>query len=101
MEREEGWELAAPVSLGVLVLRYAPAALSAEAQDRINHDILERVNRGGEAFLTHTVLGGRVAIRLAVGNLRTSEAHAARAWELLRAAARAARGAPAEAPTLP
>jgi aromatic-L-amino-acid decarboxylase len=45
------------------------------------------VNRTGEVFLSHTRLDGRFTIRLAIGNLRTEEAHVARAWELLRGAA--------------
>jgi hypothetical protein len=33
------------------------------------------------------VLGGRYAIRLAIGNIRTEERHVQRAWEILRAEA--------------
>ncbi len=56
--------------------------------DRLCHAILDRVNASGEAFLTHTVLDGRVCIRLSIGNLRTAERHVQRAWELVQAAAR-------------
>jgi len=38
-------------------------------------------------FLSHTRLGGRHVLRLAVGNVRTERRHVARAWELLRRAA--------------
>jgi aromatic-L-amino-acid/L-tryptophan decarboxylase len=48
---------------------------------------MDRVNRTGEVFLSHTRLGGRFTIRLAIGNLRTEERHVARAWELLLEAA--------------
>ena len=40
--------------------------------------------RGGEVFLSHTRLDGRYVLRLAIGNLRTTEAHVARAWSLLQ-----------------
>jgi len=40
-------------------------------------------------FLSHTKLDGRYVLRLAVGNIRTEEKHVARAWELLRKAAKA------------
>jgi aromatic-L-amino-acid decarboxylase len=46
------------------------------------------VNRQGEIFVSHTRLRGRFVIRLAIGNLRTTEQHVARAWELLRNEAR-------------
>ena len=52
--------------------------------DRINEQLLEAVNASGEVFLSHTRLDDRFVIRLAVGNIRTTERHVARAWELLR-----------------
>ncbi len=54
----------------------------------MNLEILDRVNESGEAFLSHARLGGRIALRLSVGNLRTTEDHVLRAWELLQDAAR-------------
>ena len=45
---------------------------------------MERVNATGEVFFSHTRLNGRFAIRMAIGNLHTTEAHVARAWALLR-----------------
>ena len=46
--------------------------------------LLERLNATGEVFLSHTRVKGRYGLRLAIGNLRTREAHVARAWELIR-----------------
>jgi aromatic-L-amino-acid decarboxylase len=89
---EPGWELASPPSFSTLTMRYVPEALDSAARDRMNRDIIERVNRTGEAFLSHVVLDGQVAIKLTVGNVRTTDAHVARAWELLRGAARDAAG---------
>jgi class 3 adenylate cyclase len=43
---------------------------------------------GGEIFISHTRLDGRYVLRLAVGNVRTTEADVARAWEVLRECAR-------------
>jgi len=42
------------------------------------------VNQTGEVFLSHTRLRGRIAIRIAIGHLRTTEQHVRRAWELLQ-----------------
>jgi aromatic-L-amino-acid decarboxylase len=41
------------------------------------------VNATGEVFLSHTRLQGQFVLRMAIGNLRTTEAHVARAWALL------------------
>jgi aromatic-L-amino-acid/L-tryptophan decarboxylase len=38
------------------------------------------VNAGGDAYLTHTTLRGRRAMRIGVGNVLTTERHLAHAW---------------------
>lgn len=45
--------------------------------------MLERVNRDGRVFLSHTRLGGAYTLRVAIGNLRTQRHHLQCAWELL------------------
>jgi aromatic-L-amino-acid decarboxylase len=87
--REPGWEVVAPVPMALVVFRFAPSGVSPEEADALNRGIVERVNESGEAFLGPSELGGRVVIRLAVGNLRTEEVHLARAWTLLREASEA------------
>lgn len=80
-----GWERGAPVPFSTVVLRRAPEGLSPEEQDAANARILDRVNEGGKAFLSHTVLGGRTWIRVSIGNLKTTRADVERVWGLLRA----------------
>jgi aromatic-L-amino-acid decarboxylase len=87
VEREDGWELGAPVPFSLVCFRYAPAGASETERERLNAAILHRVNASGEAYLSHTKLNGRYVLRLAIGNIRTEERHVARAWELLREAA--------------
>ena len=78
---EPGWELSAPRPFSVVCFRR-------DGPDEDNEAILQRVNRSGELFLSHTRLRGRYAIRLAVGNERTTEADVRRAWDAIRLAAR-------------
>jgi aromatic-L-amino-acid decarboxylase len=52
--------------------------------DSLNEALLEAVNATGLIYLSHTRLRDRFAIRLAIGNIRTTESHVSRAWELLR-----------------
>jgi aromatic-L-amino-acid decarboxylase len=42
-------------------------------------------------FLVHTKLNGRIVIRLAIGNARTTREHVVLAWDLVRNAATALR----------
>jgi aromatic-L-amino-acid decarboxylase len=79
VDAEPGWERMAPVPMSVVVFRRS-------GEDALNETILVRVNASGEVFLSHTRVHGQYALRLAVGNLRTTQSHVARAWELLRKA---------------
>ena len=87
---EGGWELTAPVPLSLVCFRYAPAGASEDDLARINAAIMERVNAGGIAYLSHTKLNGKYTLRLAIGNIRTDRAHIESVWRELRAAARLA-----------
>jgi len=87
VDADPDWERVAPVPLSTVVLRFAPEGRSEEDQDRMNRAVMDRVNESGEVFLSHTVLNGRVCLRIAIGNLRTRWEHLERCWELLREAA--------------
>ena len=86
---ERGWETNAPVLFSLVCFRYTPPDASEIERERLNAEILHRVNASGEAYLSHTKLDGRYVLRLAVGNIRTEMRHVERAWELLREAAAA------------
>jgi aromatic-L-amino-acid decarboxylase len=70
------WELVAPPRFSLVVFRR-------NGSDDENERILERANRNGEIFLSHTKLNGRYVMRLAIGNARTAESDVQRAWEVL------------------
>jgi aromatic-L-amino-acid/L-tryptophan decarboxylase len=72
----------APVPFSVVCFR-----LRGDAADDEHQRILDTINASGEVFLSHTKLDGRFVLRLAIGNLKTTEQHIARAWELLNSAA--------------
>ena len=85
---EPGWELLAPVPFSTVCFRHDPGGGGDEADlRRHNEAMLERVNATGRVFISHTQLGGRYALRVAIGNLATSAEHVDRAWDLLRSAA--------------
>jgi aromatic-L-amino-acid/L-tryptophan decarboxylase len=76
---EPGWEICAPRHFSLVCFRR-------DAADEENEEIVARLNRSGELFLSHTRLDGRYVIRLAIGNERTTEDDVRRAWEALRQA---------------
>jgi len=86
------WERLEPVPFSTVCFRFLPPGATATETDLRNEEILAAVNASGEAFLSHTRLRGRYTLRLAIGNIRTTERHVRRAWELLTEAAEAAPG---------
>lgn len=78
------WERMAPVPFSTVCFRYHPTGTDGDTIDSLNERIMEAVNASGEAYLSHTRLRDRLVLRLAVGNLRTTEDHVRRAWRLLQ-----------------
>jgi len=80
------FERMAPVPFSVVCFRARPSARTMrDAElDGLNQKLLDAVNATGEVFLSHTRLHDRFVLRLAVGHLRTTERHVARAWKLLK-----------------
>jgi aromatic-L-amino-acid decarboxylase len=77
VREEPGWEVIAPRHFSLVCFRR-------EGTDEENEQLLERVNASGEVFLSHARLGGRYALRLAIGNFRTAEDDVRLAWDVLR-----------------
>ena len=85
------FERLAPVPFSVVCFRWKPAgrALSDEALDAANQRLNDAVNQTGEVFISPTKLRGRVALRVAIGHIRTTEQHVRRVWDLLQTHAHA------------
>ena len=83
VDASDRFERVAPVPFSVVCFR-----LRGDATDEDHQRLLDTINASGDVFLSHTRLEGRFVLRLAIGNLHTTERHVARAWELLNSAAR-------------
>ena len=90
IDADERFELLAPVEMGVVCFRARPlpapprGGADEGASNELNEQLLALVNATGATYLTHTRLHGRLALRIAVGNVLTTERHLARAWEVVR-----------------
>ncbi|MEM7052704.1 MAG: pyridoxal-dependent decarboxylase [Acidobacteriota bacterium] len=78
----EGWELMAPVPLALVCFR-ATAGVDGAAQDEFNQRLMAAINADGRSFLSHTRLGDRYTLRVAVGNLKTEARHLEELWQRL------------------
>lgn len=91
IDRDTELERMADADFSTVVFRHHPPALSAERLDEHNAKILAAVNDTREVYLSHTRVRGRYSLRVAIGNIHTTEAHVRRAFDLVKeAAARAA-----------
>jgi aromatic-L-amino-acid decarboxylase len=74
---DERFEVVAPVPFSLVCFRK-------RGPDEPNRAIMDAVNTTGQAFLSHTVLNGKFALRLAIGNIRTTRDDLRLTWDLIR-----------------
>ena len=55
-----------------------------QGDDERNAALLARVNASGEMFISHAAPAGRYVLRLAIGQMSTTEDDVRRAWDVLR-----------------
>jgi aromatic-L-amino-acid decarboxylase len=79
IDADPRFERVAPVNFSVVCFRY-------KGSEEENQAIVERVNASGDAFISPTVLNGKLTLRVAIGNLGTKQVHVARVWDLVRSA---------------
>jgi aromatic-L-amino-acid decarboxylase len=77
------FERLAPVPFSVVCFRWNPSSrrLTEAELDARNEELAERINKGGTLFLSHTRLRGKLALRIAIGHIRTTDQHVRHAWE--------------------
>jgi aromatic-L-amino-acid decarboxylase len=80
-------ERMAEVNVSTVVFRHRASGLSDERLDEHNARILEAVNATREVYLSHTRVRKRYSLRIAIGNIHTTEVHVRRAFDLVREAA--------------
>lgn len=76
IEAHPDYELSAPVEFSLVVFRH-------KGGDEVNDRLLELVNASGEVLLSPNVLGGKKVIRLAIGNIQTTQADLDAVWALI------------------
>ena len=80
------FELMAPPGLSVVCFRFLDESASDEAsRAALNKRLLERLQLGGEAFLTSTELAGRFVLRACIVNHRSTRADVDRMMAAIRA----------------
>lgn len=81
VESSEMFELLAPVPFALVCFGACPSGIN--DLNELNERIMNEINSSGEAYLSHTKLNGKFALRLSVGSIRVEERHLQKVWELL------------------
>lgn len=76
VESNSRFELVVPVHFSTVCFRL-------KTGDAENQAMIDRVNKSGKVFISHTTLNGKLAARLAIGNVRTKEEHIREAWAII------------------
>ena len=77
VRQDDRFELAAPVPLNLVCFRL-------KAGDAANQALLDRLNRSGDIYLTHTKLNDRFTLRFCVGQTNTKARDVEKAWRRIR-----------------
>jgi aromatic-L-amino-acid decarboxylase len=72
------FELAAPTPLNLVCFRH-------RGGDAANQTLLERLNTSGKLYLTSTRLGGKLTLRISIGQTSTERRHVEAAWRRISA----------------
>jgi aromatic-L-amino-acid/L-tryptophan decarboxylase len=85
VDEHPDFERCSPTPFSTICFRakWEEGTATEQALDALNEKLLEKINASGRFFLSHTRLNGRFVLRMAIGNIRTTEAHVRECWELL------------------
>jgi aromatic-L-amino-acid/L-tryptophan decarboxylase len=79
------FERLAPTPFSTICFRVHPWGIDDENQlETLNESIMHSINAQGRFFLSHTKLHGKFTIRIAIGNLRTTEVDLRDVWEVFQ-----------------
>jgi aromatic-L-amino-acid/L-tryptophan decarboxylase len=77
VKEDERFEIAAPAPLNLVCFRDRRG-------DDANQQLMDRLNRSGDLFLTHTRLNSKLTLRFCVGQTNTAERHVQAAWKRIQ-----------------
>jgi aromatic-L-amino-acid decarboxylase len=84
VEKTQGFELMAPVPLNLVCFRVHPAGMDDEGQlDKLNSDLLQKLNASGKILLTQTRLNNKFVIRFVAGQTHATMESVRKGWEIV------------------
>jgi len=85
LESDPSFEIIAPIPLNVICFRYHPKGTdNGESLNRINNELLEKINSTGKIFLTHTKLDEKYVIRMVTAQTQAEQKDIDLAWDIIK-----------------
>jgi aromatic-L-amino-acid decarboxylase len=78
VKADHRFELAAPIPLNLVCFRHKAGG------DETNQTLMDRLNRSGDLYLTHTRLNGQLTLRFSIGQTNTEATHVSSAWKRIQ-----------------
>jgi len=75
--KDNRFELAAPAPLNLVCFRH-------KAGDAATQTLMDRLNRSGDLYLTHTRLDDKLTLRFCIGQTNTKARHVEHAWQRIQ-----------------
>ncbi len=84
IEQQPDFEMMAPRHLSLVCFRYHPEHITNEDEiNKLNTNLLKKLNATGRVYLTHTKVGGKYTLRVVVGQTYVKKQHVDAAWDLI------------------
>jgi aromatic-L-amino-acid/L-tryptophan decarboxylase len=77
IRKDNRFELAAPAPLNLVCFRH-------KAGDAATQTLMDRLNRSGDLYLTHTRLDDKLTLRFCIGQTNTKARHVEHAWQRIQ-----------------
>ncbi len=85
IEQHDDFEMLAPATMNLLCFRYNPGHVSSEEElNRLNEELLHKINGSGEIYMSHTKLSGRYTLRMVIAQTDVEKHHVEKAWEVIK-----------------
>jgi aromatic-L-amino-acid decarboxylase len=79
------FELTAPRSMNLVCFHYKPVGQNdIEQLNKLNEQLLHKLNATGTIYLTHTKVHGVYTLRMVIGQTHVTKSHVEKAWRLIQ-----------------
>jgi aromatic-L-amino-acid decarboxylase len=83
--KDNEFEILAPVTFNLICFRYKPfGETSEEKLNKINEQLLHKINNTGKIYISHTKLNGKYTLRMVIGQTNVNEDNTNKAWKLIK-----------------